>query len=62
MWVFIILFAILGVVSSAFPKITRFLYSWGSLWFSGKETKLSRIRIIGVGYLIVAIILWLYIY
>lgn len=37
MWVFVILFAVLGVVSILLPKVTRFLYSWDSVWFLKKN-------------------------
>lgn len=59
MWIFIVLFGILGVVSILFPKITRFLYSWDSVWYLEKKLTLKQIRFIGIAYLGVALILWL---
>lgn len=58
-WVFVILFAVLGVVSILLPKVTRFLYSWDSVWFLKKALTLKQIRLIGVAYCFVALVLWL---
>jgi len=38
MWVFIILFTVLGIVSIVAPKVTRFLYSWGPTWYAKKSS------------------------
>ncbi len=59
MWVFIILFLLLGVISILFPKVTRFLYSWDSVWYLGKKLTLKQIRLIGLAYLGVAVVLFL---
>ncbi len=58
-WVFVILFAVLGVVSILLPKVTQFLYSWDSVWFLKKELTLKQIRLIGVAYCFVSLVLWL---
>ena len=57
-WVFIILFAVLGVVSIFLPRVTRFLYSRDSVWFLKKELTQKQIRLIGVVYCFLALVLW----
>ncbi len=71
-WVFIILFFILGVLSVISPrfiwhaaKILWFLSpgDYGQPWGDDKkpqEKTLKTLRFCGIGYLVVALILWIY--